>query len=74
MELINHCFKKEILGIDDTKVKENQQQVVIADINIPFMSMVNFIIKLTIAMIPAGIFLYVIGFIIIGLLAGTIHY
>jgi hypothetical protein len=47
--------------------------VVVTDIDMPFMSMVVFIIKWTIAAIPAMIVLGIIGAILAAVLGGVIH-
>lgn len=45
-------------------------EVTVVDIKMPFWSMVVFMVKCTIAAIPAMIILAVIGFVIAGLLSG----
>jgi hypothetical protein len=54
------CIKcgLRLIGIDPTK--PHPQQVKIVDINMPFWSMVNFLVKLAIAGIPATIILTII--------------
>lgn len=48
-------------------------QVVVTDIDMPFMSMVVFIIKWTIAAIPAMIVLFILGSIAAVVLGGIFH-
>ncbi|MGG7056254.1 hypothetical protein [Nitrosomonas sp. ANs5] len=48
----------------------HNNQVKIIDINMPFWSMVKFMVKVAIASIPAFIILSVIGTIVFGLLGG----
>jgi len=45
-------------------------EVVVTDVQMPFGSMVIFMIKWAIATIPAAIILFVIGAILMGILAG----
>lgn len=47
--------------------------VVVTDIDMPFMSMVVFIVKWTIAAIPAMIILFVLGMIAAVVLGGIFH-
>ena len=49
---------------------ESRQQVVITDIRMPFGSMVAFMVKWTLASIPAFIILFVVGAIFWGVLMG----
>jgi len=74
---ISDVFNKETKIQLDSSIKEsiddNSQkitEVVIADIKMPFGSMVEFILKWTIASIPAMIILFFIGLIIMTFLAG----
>lgn len=50
-----------------------RMQVVVSDIEMPFMSMVVFIIKWTIAAIPAMIVLFILGAIAAVFLGGVFH-
>jgi hypothetical protein len=47
-----------------------KQKVIVTDIQMPFTSMVIFMIKWAIAAIPATIILFIIGAILMSLLAG----
>lgn len=49
---------------------EGEVQVVVADVKIPFWSIVVLLVKLTIAAIPAYIILLVVGFLAVAILAG----
>ena len=50
-----------------------RMQVVVTDIDMPFMSMVIFIVKWTIAAIPAMIILFILGGIAAVVLGGIFH-
>lgn len=50
-----------------------RMQVTVADIDMPFMSMVVFIVKWTIAAIPAMIILFIIGAVLAAVLGGILH-
>lgn len=52
--------------------EESLQRVTVTDINIPFISLVSFLVKLAIAAIPAAIIVTIFWMIIAGLLAGFI--
>ena len=56
-----------------TEPPSARMQVVVTDIDMPFMSMVVFIVKWTIAAIPAMIILFVLGTIAAVLLGGIFH-
>ena len=47
-----------------------KHEVVVTDIQMPFGSMVIFMIKWAIATIPAAIILFIVGAILMGILAG----
>lgn len=47
-----------------------KQEVVVTDIQMPFGSMVVFMIKWAIAAIPAAIILFILGAVLMGMLAG----
>ena len=49
---------------------ENNNEVTIVDIKMPFMSMVTFMVKAAIAAIPAFIILIFIGAFVIGIITG----
>ncbi len=51
----------------------SRMQVVITDLDMQFMSLVVFIVKYTIAAIPAMIILFVIGAIVAAVLGGIFH-
>ncbi|MEQ9530805.1 MAG: hypothetical protein RLN59_02790 [Haliea sp.] len=51
-------------------MSESNNQVIITDIKMPFMSMVVFMVKWTIAAIPAIIILAIIGAVIAGVFGG----
>lgn len=51
----------------------NQNEVVVTDIKMPFMSMVVFMVKWAIAAIPAMTILAVIAAILFGVLGGMMH-
>ena len=56
-----------------TKRKEvimEKQEVVVTDIQMPFGSMVVFMIKWAIATLPAAMILFILGAILMGILAG----
>ena len=53
---------------------ENENNVVVVDIKMPFMSMVVFMVKWVIASIPAIIILLVLGMILGGLLGVMGHH
>jgi hypothetical protein len=48
-----------------------RQEIVVTDIHMPFMSMVNFMVKWAIASIPAMFILLVIGAILWGVVLGS---
>ncbi|MBO8093655.1 MAG: hypothetical protein J7D60_10125 [Prosthecochloris sp.] len=50
-----------------------KQEVVVTDIQMPFWSMVKFMIKWAIASIPAIIILYFLVILLVGLFAGLIY-
>lgn len=52
---------------------EEQQQVVVNDISMPFISMVIFMVKWVVASIPAIIILWIIGAILATLFGGMMH-
>jgi len=54
---------------EDEPVEYEEDQVVITDIKMPFWSMVTFMVKASIAFIPASIILSIIGAIIFGILS-----
>ena len=56
------------IGVTAVASKSNSQNVTITDIKMPFISMVEFMVKWAIASIPAFIILFLIGFIVAGLL------
>ncbi|HEY8259339.1 MAG TPA: hypothetical protein VIG08_16900 [Gemmatimonadales bacterium] len=56
-----------------TEPAATRMQVVVTDIDMPFMSMVVFIIKWTIAAIPAMIVLFILGGIAAAVLGGIFH-
>ena len=51
----------------------SRMQVIVTDIDMPFMSMVVFIVKWTIAAIPARIVLFILAGIATGVLGGIFH-
>lgn len=52
---------------------EEERQVIITDIRMPFLSMVVFMVKWVVASIPAIIILWVIGAILTLLFGGMMH-
>lgn len=54
-------------------MESNDNQVVVTDIKMPFMSMVVFMVKWAIAAIPAMIILAVIAAVLFGVLSGMMH-
>lgn len=50
--------------------QSNSQRVVVVDVNMPFWSMVGFMVKWAVAAIPALIILIVIGMFGVAILAG----
>jgi hypothetical protein len=54
------------------RISANKKDVVITDINMPFKSMVSFMVKWAIASIPAVIILMVLGAIFAGVLSGIV--
>lgn len=64
-------FTKSNSKTKDTK-PSNQPSVVVADIIMPFSSMVVLMVKWAIASIPAMIILFLIGFVILGVLGVSV--
>ena len=55
----------EVIHTDDTN--STNQNVTVTDIDMPFMSMVTFMVKWSIATIPAFIILFIIGLVVAGI-------
>jgi hypothetical protein len=49
----------------------DENRVVVVDVQMPFMSMVRFMVKWSIAAIPAFVILVLIGALIVGMLGGA---
>ena len=56
-----------------TEPLSSRMQVVVTDIDMPFMSMARFMVKWTIAAIPAMIVLFILGAIAAAVLGGIFH-
>ena len=54
----------------DTKEANNKNEIIVTDIQMPFFSMVTFMIKFVLASIPAGIILFLIFFVGTAVFAG----
>ena len=57
-------MEKKAIHTDDTN--STNQDVVVTDIRMPFISMVIFMVKWVIASIPAMIILFLVGFLVMG--------
>ncbi len=51
-------------------MSDNKQEVVVTDIQMPFMSMVVFMVKWIVASIPAFFILWIIAFMFMGIFGG----
>ena len=65
-ELLNNALKY------DTKTKKNIFEVTVVDVQMPFLSMVIFMIKWVLASIPAFLILFFIGLVIAGIAGGIL--
>ena len=70
IEDYDESTSKGIKGI--ASKSDNNNEVVITDIKMPFGSMVEFMVKWAIASIPAFIILFLIGLLVIAIIPGAI--
>jgi len=71
------AFSKQIISAKEGAIKaaaitEKKHKVTITDINMPFISMVSFMVKAAIAAIPAMIILYFLAAMFAGVVVGLL--
>ena len=62
---------KDVALCMETLMSPSENHVVVVDVQMPFMSMVRFMVKWSIAAIPAFVILLLIGALIVGMLGGA---